>query len=101
MGYYFFKPVLRLKDKINSSIPADNEIILGIRNGTKDSLDRLYRAYFPMILQLVISNNGDEDDAKDIFQESVIVLYNKVKGGEFELNSKLTFSRILKKLNWI
>ncbi len=89
MGYYSLKSVLRLKDKINSSIPADNEIILGIRNGSKTSLDRLYRAYFPMILQLVISNNGNEDDAKDIFQESVIVLYNKVKAGDFELNSKL------------
>jgi len=42
-----------------------------------------------MILQLVLNNNGNEDDAKDIFQESVIVLYNKVKSGSFELNSKL------------
>ena len=42
-----------------------------------------------MVLHLVLSNNGNEDDAKDIFQESVIVLYNKVKSGGFELNSKL------------
>ena len=42
-----------------------------------------------MVLQLVLNNNGNEDDAKDVFQESVIVLYNKVKGGNFELNSKL------------
>ncbi len=42
-----------------------------------------------MVLQLVLNNNGSEDDAKDIFQESVIVLYNKVKSGNFELNSKL------------
>lgn len=89
MGYYSNKTVLRLKDKINSSIPTDNEIILGIRNGTKNTLDRLYLSYFPMILQMVITNNGNEDDAKDIFQESVIVLYNKVKAGDFELNSKL------------
>lgn len=42
-----------------------------------------------MVLQLVLKNNGNEDDAKDVFQESVIVLYNKVKAGNFELNSKL------------
>ncbi|MGZ3756044.1 MAG: sigma-70 family RNA polymerase sigma factor [Mucilaginibacter sp.] len=42
-----------------------------------------------MVLQLVINNNGDEDDAKDIYQEAIIVLYNKVKGGDFELSSKL------------
>lgn len=52
-------------------------------------MSRLYTAYFPMALQLVLRNNGNEDDAKDIFQEAVIVLYNKVKSGNFELSSKL------------
>ena len=42
-----------------------------------------------MVLHLVLNNNGNEDDAKDIFQESVIILYNKVQSGSFELNSKL------------
>lgn len=42
-----------------------------------------------MILQLVVMNNGTEDDAKDVFQESVIVLYDRVKKGNFELSSKL------------
>ena len=46
-------------------------------------------AYFPMVLQLIINNNGTADDAKDIYQEAIIVLYNKVKGGNFELSSKL------------
>jgi RNA polymerase sigma factor (sigma-70 family) len=75
--------------EIKSSVPADSEVILGILNDSKQTLNQLYKCYFPMILQLVLSNNGNEDDAKDIFQESVIVLYNKVKGGGFELNSKL------------
>jgi len=75
--------------QIKSSVPTDNEIILGILNGSKDILDRLYKSYFPMILKLIISNNGNEDDAKDIFQESVIVLYNKIKSGNFQLSSKL------------
>ena len=78
-----------MKEKVNSSLPSDTELIIGIRNGANDVLDRLYLAYFPMVLQMVLSNNGDEDDAKDIFQESVIVLYNKVSAGEFELNAKL------------
>lgn len=69
--------------------PSDNEVILGILNDSKGVLDKLYEAYFPMILQLVVMNNGNDDDAKDIFQESVIVLYNKVKKGDFVLNSKL------------
>lgn len=75
--------------ELKSSVPADNEIILGILNDSKASLNQLYKSHFPMALQLVLRNNGNEDDAKDVFQESVIVLYNKVKSGNFELNSKL------------
>nr|WP_255534817.1 sigma-70 family RNA polymerase sigma factor [Pedobacter sp. SYSU D00535] len=62
---------------------------MGILNGSKDVLEKIYKAHFPMILQLVVMNSGTEDDAKDVFQESIIVLYDKVKGGNFELNSKL------------
>jgi DNA-directed RNA polymerase specialized sigma24 family protein len=78
-----------VKKEENSSVPADSEIVLGILNDSKDTLNRLYTSYFPMVLQLVLKNNGNKDDAKDLFQESIIVLYNKVKGGNFELNSKL------------
>jgi RNA polymerase sigma factor (sigma-70 family) len=42
-----------------------------------------------MVLQLILNNNGNEDDAKDVYQEAIIVLYNKVKRGDFELSSKL------------
>lgn len=78
-----------MRKEIKSSVPADNEVILGILNDSEDILNRLYTTYFPMVLQLVLNNSGSEDDAKDVFQESVIVLYNKVKSGNFELNSKL------------
>nr|WP_262895502.1 sigma-70 family RNA polymerase sigma factor [Mucilaginibacter segetis] len=62
---------------------------MGILNNSESILKKLYLAYFPMILQLIINNNGDEEDAKDIYQEAIIVLYNKVKRGDFELSSKL------------
>ena len=42
-----------------------------------------------MIFQLIINNNGSEDDAKDIYQEGIIILHDKIKSGDFELTSKL------------
>jgi len=78
-----------VNDDLKNSAPTDNEVILGILNNSDSVLRRLYVAYFPMVLQLIINNNGDEDDAKDIYQEAIIVLYNKVKAGDFELSSKL------------
>jgi len=75
--------------ELKSSTPTDSEIVFGILNNSESAIKRLYVAYFPMVLQLIINNNGSQDDAKDIYQEAIIVLYNKVKGGEFELSSKL------------
>ena len=75
--------------KISSSLPTDREVVLGILNNSVEALNKLYVAYFPMVLQFILNNNGDEDDAKDVYQEAIIVLYNKVKSGSFELSSKL------------
>ena len=72
-----------------TATPTDSEIVFGILNNSESAIKRLYVAYFPMVLQLIINNNGTPDDAKDIYQEAVIVLYNKIKKGDFELNSKL------------
>ncbi|MEO6149191.1 MAG: sigma-70 family RNA polymerase sigma factor [Mucilaginibacter sp.] len=78
-----------MNSKVNSSAPSDSEAILGILNNSESILKRLYLAYFPMVMQLIINNNGNEDDAKDVYQEAIIVLYNKIKSGDFELSSKL------------
>lgn len=81
---------------------TDSELIAGISADSKPVLQQLYSAYFPMVLQLVMVNSGDEEDAKDIFQETVIVLYNKVKAGNFELSSKLkTFIYSVARRLWL
>jgi RNA polymerase sigma factor (sigma-70 family) len=78
-----------VSNKLSSSVPTDREVVLGILNNSDDALNKLYIGYFPMVLQFILNNNGDEDDAKDVYQEGIIVLYNKIKGGDFELSSKL------------
>ncbi|MCX2451647.1 sigma-70 family RNA polymerase sigma factor [Pedobacter sp. PLR] len=78
-----------MSNKLSSSVPTDREVVLGVLNDSEDTLNKLYTGYFPMVLQFILNNNGDEDDAKDVYQEGIIVLYNKIKGGNFELSSKL------------
>lgn len=75
--------------RIKGPVTTDSEDILGILNNSPDTLKRIYKTHFPMVLQMVLGNNGNEEDAKDVYQESIIILYNKVKAGNFELSSKL------------
>ena len=44
-----------------------------------------------MILKrYVLKNSGDKDDAKDVFQNTLIVFYKKVLIENFELSSKIS-----------
>jgi len=58
------------------------------RNETK-SVETLYRDHYNLIQALIINNNGSTDDAKDVFQEAMIVLYEKVRSGHFVLNCQI------------
>jgi RNA polymerase sigma factor (sigma-70 family) len=89
-------------NNINCRVLSDQEVIEGIAKGSTSELEYLYASYFPMIFQLVTKNNGDEDDAKDIFQEAVIVLYDRINSGDFVLTSKLkTFLYSVCKRLWL
>ena len=57
----------------------DNLIIKKILKGDESILEQLYLDHYPLILNFIIKNSGNEEEAKDIFQESILVFYNKVK----------------------
>ncbi|WP_338875601.1 sigma-70 family RNA polymerase sigma factor [Spirosoma sp. SC4-14] len=68
---------------------TDDELLAGLADGSDEVLNQLYRRYFPMILHFITTNSGSEDDAKDIYQEAIVVLYEKVRGGSLELYCQL------------
>lgn len=71
------------------SLLSDDDLLIGLATGSDAALTQLYRRYFPMVLHLVVNNSGSEDDAKDIYQETLIVLYEKVSADSLELNCQL------------
>ncbi len=65
----------------------NNSLIKGIRNQDQFILQKIYSDYFPTIRRYIIENNGSEQDAKDVFQDAIIIIYRKIKEGTFELTS--------------
>jgi RNA polymerase sigma factor (sigma-70 family) len=63
------------------------EIIQGIRKRNNQVFKHLYKAVYPSARAWVRSMNGNEEDAKDIFQEALIVLYRNVSEPDFQLKS--------------
>jgi len=84
------------------TVYSDKELLEGIANGDTKVLEHLYNECFKTIRHLVVSNNGDIEDAKDIFQESIIVLLRKVREKDFRLTSSLTtFIYSIAHLMWL
>lgn len=71
------------------SAVTDEELLVGLAEGSDRALRQLYRQHYPMVAQMVLTNSGSDDDAQDIYQETLIVLYEKVTGGDFALNCQL------------
>ena len=68
----------------------DREILDKIAKGDESALKYLYKKYYRMMTKLVISNNGSEDEAKDIYQDALIVFWQKVIGGQLVLTSRIS-----------
>ncbi len=71
--------------------PANDEkgLLQGLAASDKRAVETIYRENFNTVQALIINNNGSSDDAKDIFQEAMIVLYERVRSGSFELNCQI------------
>jgi RNA polymerase sigma factor (sigma-70 family) len=79
--------------KGSSSVKTDSTdekaLLKGLAQNDRKSVETIYKLFYNMVQSLIINNNGSADDARDIFQETVIVLYEKAKTGTFELNCQL------------
>jgi len=69
----------------------NNERILlqGLARNDKKAVEMIYKENYSTVQSLIINNNGTADDAKDIFQEAMIVLYEKARSGNFELSCQI------------
>lgn len=68
---------------------SDQELIDGIRKDDQQALGVLYKTYYPMVQHLILSNSGSIEEAKDIYQETIVIFYEKNKEAHFILNCKI------------
>lgn len=73
-----------MKQEIN-----EQALLKGLARNETKAVETIYRENYNMVQALIINNNGSADDAKDVFQEAMIVLYEKVRSGSFELNCQI------------
>ncbi len=80
----------------------DKEILEKLRQHEHRLAFRALYKHYPKILKYILGNNGSEEDAKDIFQESLIIFYQKVIKNEYEHTAQIsTYLYAIARNKWL
>ncbi|MEM7572734.1 MAG: sigma-70 family RNA polymerase sigma factor [Bacteroidota bacterium] len=67
----------------------DREFLEGLLQADRLWVDRWYQEFFGGILQYVRNQSGNRQDAEDIFQDALLIIYQKLKREELQLSATL------------
>ncbi len=80
----------------------EQALLQGLAKNDRKAVETIYKENYNLIQALVVNNNGSAEDAKDIFQEAMIILYEKAKTEGFELNCQIrTFVYSVSRRLWL
>ncbi|PID92604.1 MAG: hypothetical protein CSA96_02345 [Bacteroidetes bacterium] len=82
---------------------TDEEMIIGLRKRDGRVLEYIYENSFESVQQLVLYNSGSEDDAEDLFQDALVVIFKQLRADpDFELRSRFsTYIYSIARLIWM
>ena len=72
-----------------SNFEHEKQLLEGLALNDRSVVEGIYRDNYPMIQAFILNNSGNSDEARDIFQEAMIVIYEKAVSGSLELNCLL------------
>lgn len=80
------KSMQNKKHKLND-LSSKNLVVL-IKNNDSDILKQLYGSNYIKVRRYVLRNNGDEQQAKDVYQEAFLAMWRNVRDDKFTEDSK-------------
>ena len=89
-GYFGLQIIIK-RININrvNNLEEEKLLLKGLADNDKQAIETIYRDNFAMVQSFILNNSGSSDDARDIFQEAMIVLFEKSRSESFELSSQL------------
>lgn len=59
-----------------------------LREGKSDAIKKLYTIAYASCANMIISNNGSQEDARDMFQEALLIFIKKLQTHDFKLTAQ-------------
>lgn len=67
---------------------AKVDYLKGIAENDFATLQNIYQKSLPEVVKYVKKNSGTAEDAKDVFQEAILIIFQKVSKGELVLTTR-------------
>lgn len=81
---------------------AEDEQLRLLQLGDEQTLRQVYRQHYQTVVNMVLSNSGSLQEAKDIYQETVLIFFEKVRDENFELTCSIkTFMYSVGRRLWL
>lgn len=78
------------------------DILADLKGENNQAFGRLYQSYFGMVDYYIIKNSGSTNDAEDIFQDTMVVLIEKLRQDNFQLTASIkTYIMAIAKNLWL
>ena len=72
-----------------SEINLTDNIIARLKKGDQKVIRQLYNIAYPQCASFIKNNTGTQNDAEDLFQEALVILYKKIQEPDFKLTSNI------------
>jgi RNA polymerase sigma factor (sigma-70 family) len=81
---------------------TEKDILKDLKGENNMAFGRLYKIHFRMVSRFITDNKGTISDAEDIFQDTMIVLVEKLRQDNFRLSASLkTYVMAIAKNQWL
>ncbi|HMP92984.1 MAG TPA: sigma-70 family RNA polymerase sigma factor [Phnomibacter sp.] len=67
----------------------ETALLKGLAENDSAAIERIYKENYGVVQAFILQNNGGYDDARDVFQEAMVVLYEKSSQPNFELTCQI------------
>ena len=85
-----------------NTIHSDQIYLDGLANNDSAIIQSIYKKFVPKVVSFIRSNSGDEDQAQDVIQEVMILLFNQAKANKLQLTCPFdAYFFLLCKRKWL
>ncbi len=86
----------------NNAIHPDQVYIEGLASNNSAIIQSIYKKFVPKVVSYIRNNSGDEDQAQDVVQEILLLLFNQAKASKLQLSCPFdAYFFLLCKRKWL